>query len=37
MILQQEGSQQDGEPGNQDDIMRICDLTTLYIDGGAGA
>src|SRR5438067_10631349 len=36
MILRPGGYQQDGEPGNQDSIMRICDLTTLYIDGGAG-
>ena len=36
MSLRQGGSQQEGEPANQDGIMRICDLTTLYIDGGAG-
>ena len=36
MILRPGGSQQEAEPGNRDGIMRICDLTTLYIDGGAG-
>src|SRR5712691_8749912 len=25
-----------GDPENQDGMMRICDLTTLYIDGGTG-